>query len=258
MKPLILCIINQKGGVGKTATAVNLAHGMAKAGYSTLLIDLDTQGNVADSLGLESGSDLYRWLFAGEELQRCVTPARENLTVIRSDKKTAALKIALSGMDFRERILADALEGVPYQIVIMDCAPSVDLLHTAALMAADYAIIPTRLDQFAVKGVVDVSRSITAVQRVGAAVTVAGIIPTFYERTTSESELQLNNLARGFTSRVWPFIPLDTGIRTLNRQGLTVWESGLAPRACVGIPGIGGGYVAVLNKLTELEKWRSG
>ena len=159
----ILAILNQKGGVGKTTTAVTLASGLAKKGMQVLLIDLDTQGNVADSLGLPAGDDLRRLLSPELHcpLDQVVTPSGlDHLDVIRSDKSTTALKQVLAGVTLREYILIDALQHSGYEVIILDCAPSVDLLHFAALVAADYLLIPTRLDKLAVNGVTRCSSDI--------------------------------------------------------------------------------------------------
>ena len=112
--PTTIAILNQKGGVGKTTTAVTLASGLARMSYRVLLIDLDTQGNVADSLGLPHGDDLRRLLSPDLNcpLDQAVTPSGvDNLDVIRSDKSTTALKQTLAGVTLREYILADVLQN---------------------------------------------------------------------------------------------------------------------------------------------------
>lgn len=257
---VIFTVSNQKGGVGKTTTAVTLAHGLAREGFSVLLVDLDSQGNVADSLGLDAGNDLYRLLFPGlaRPLGEVVTPSgRENLDVIRSDKHTAALKIALAAVDFREYVLYQVLVDAPYDVIILDCAPSIDLLHTAALVAADYLIVPTRLDQLAVKGVRDVLQTLQAVRRAGRTqCELLAILPTFYDRVTSESHAQFEHLVNVFGSRVWPPIPVDTHCRVAPRYGKTLWEYAPRTRALVGVQvGNGrrvGGYVQALERLVKL------
>lgn len=244
---MIIAVANQKGGVGKTTTAVTLAHGAARAGRSVLLIDLDSQGNAADCLGLEAGGELYDWLGAGKALERVISASgRERLEVIRSDKTTGALKMALAGMDFRERVLANALEGYWHELVVLDCAPSVDVLHTAALVAADWLIIPTKLDQLAVKGAAEILTSLATVRKMtNSRCQLAGIIPTFYDRQTRESHMQLVNLAEAFGERVWAPVLTDTRVRTANRKGLTVWEMESGRAAA--------GYADCLERLMKLK-----
>ncbi|MCJ7625391.1 MAG: AAA family ATPase, partial [Anaerolineaceae bacterium] len=123
---IAVAIVNQKGGVGKTTSAVTLAHGLALRNHKTLLLDLDAQGNVADCLGLPSGGDLYRLLFPGiqEPFSKVITPSgRKNLSVIRSDKTTTNLKIALGSVELREYVLDDLITGLDFDVIIMDCAP---------------------------------------------------------------------------------------------------------------------------------------
>lgn len=241
----ILAIANQKGGVGKTTTAVTLAHGLALQGKRTLIIDLDTQGNAADALGMESGSELFDWLIKGEWKPMV---ARDDLYLIRSDKYTAVLKQTLAGMDFRETVLARGLEiwSQAYDYCVMDCAPSVDILHTAALVAADQLLIPTRLDQFAVKGATEIMTSLAAVKLASRSeCELAGILPTFYDKVTNESQMQLVNLAEAFGELVWAPIAQDNSCRVANRKGKTLWE---IPRGRALA-----GYEGALGKVLE---WR--
>lgn len=243
----IVTIANQKGGVGKTTTAVNLAHGAAIRGMNVLIVDLDTQGNVADALGMEEGQDLYEWLINSLTPKVEVkVPGRERLSVIRSNKTTAVLKLAVTGMDFREMIISNALHGYEYDLVILDCPPSVDILHTAALVAADFLLIPTKLDQFAVKGVIEMLRSLESVQRATRSkCTLAGIIPTFYDKVTNESQAQLENLAASYGSFVWPPVAQDSNCRVANRVGKTLWEMERHPRALTG-------YMECLDHLLKI------
>ena len=272
---ITIALSNQKGGVGKTTSAVTFAAGFARLGMRTLLVDLDSQGNVADCLGMPPGRELARLLnpMAPEELARCVVPSgRKNLDVIRSDKTTAALKTALAGMDFREFALAKALDldltpelstthpspgrGGEYDVCILDCAPSVDVLHTASLVAADWLVIPTRLDQLAVKGVRDLLVSMSEVHRLRRSVCqCAGILPTFYDRVTWESQQQLEHLVEQFKKFVLMPIPLDTVCREASRAGKTLYEYAPECRAMRGAKvgaKMAGGYMAALERLLEV------
>lgn len=243
----IVTIANQKGGVAKTTSAVNLGHGAAMRGLDVLVVDLDTQGNVADALGMDEGSELYEWLITGKDTEQVAQPTgRDHLKIIRSNKMTAQLKVAASGMDFREMIIANALEAYEYDLVILDCPPSVDILHTAALVAADLLLIPTKLDQFAIKGVIEMLRSLDSVQRATRSnCKLAGIIPTFYDQVTSESHGQLANLAEQYGSLVWPPVAADTNCRVANRVGKTLWEMPVNTRAKLG-------YAACLERLLKI------
>ncbi|CAK0756965.1 chromosome partitioning protein [Gammaproteobacteria bacterium] len=224
----VITIANQKGGVGKTTTAVTLAHGLAlKAGMEVLLVDLDSQGNVSDALGIEKGPALKEWLIDGKELVSCAVNARPRLDVIRADKSTYTVKQILAARDFRENVLADALVGYErrYDVVVMDSAPSVDVLHMASLVASDYLIAVTKLDQFSTEGVMESLKSLeSALRATKSRCAPAGIIPTFYDKVTNESQAQLMNLAETYNGLVWPPIAQDTSCREASRLGKTLWE----------------------------------
>jgi len=114
----IIAFANQKGGVGKTTTAVTLAHGLARSGRRTLLIDLDPQGHTAYSLGLEKAPGLYRLICLDEPLRKTVVNARPNLDVLPGDKRSEAVKRQITLSDFRESILADILHDADYECVL--------------------------------------------------------------------------------------------------------------------------------------------
>lgn len=241
----IVAVANQKGGVGKTTTAVTLAHGAALKGWRVLIIDLDPQGNVADALGLPSGNELNELLMGNSSLAHLTWGARPKLEVIRADKQVAQLKLYLTTVDFRERVIAKALRGHPYDLVVLDCAPSVDVLHTAALVAADLLMIPTRMDQFAIKGVAETVTSLAAVRAAGASsCRIGAVIPTMYDRVTRESQEQLINLAGAFGKQVWPPVMSDVACRVAARAGKTLWEMRRS-RALAG-------YEAGLSRLMDV------
>ena len=249
-----LAILNQKGGVGKTTTAVTLAHGLALSGLRVLLVDLDAQGNVADALGLEKHGDLYRLLFdgSGSVAQRS---GRDGLDVILGDKSTVEAKQRLTGMNFREMALRAALDQVRgYDVCVLDVAPGVDVLQVAALVACDKFLIPVALDHLAVVGAADALASAVGLAKYTHCGTLAGVLPTFWERQTREGQVQLETLVEQFGNLVWPPVPRDTKAREAAAEGLTLWEYAPYCRALRGVKigdGHRGGYGRVLVRLVN-------
>ncbi len=176
----IIAFANQKGGVGKTTTAVTLAHGLALKGRRTLLVDLDPQGHTAYSLGLEKASGLYRLICLDEPLRKIVVNARPNLDVLPGDKRSETVKRQITLSDFRESILADVLHAADYECVLIDMAPSLDVLHVNGLVASDWVVIPTRLDALAVDGVKEILLTMGEVGQRGHGFQGFSILPTFF------------------------------------------------------------------------------
>jgi chromosome partitioning protein len=254
---MILAIINQKGGVGKTTTAVTLGHGLAREGRRVLLVDLDAQGNVADALGLEKWPGLYQLLVVGGKENAIVSSGRERLDVIPGDKYTVEAKQILAGRSFREYALRDALAWVAdkYDVVILDAAPGVDVLQIGALVACDAFLIPVALDHLAVVGAGDALASAASLSKIGGFQgRFLGILPTMWERQTKESHQQLLALAHQFGRMVWPPVPRDVKAREAPRHGQTLWEFAPGCRALVGVQFNGahqGGYGQVLARFRQ-------
>ncbi len=248
----ILTIANQKGGVGKTTTAVTIAHGLAIAGLRTLLVDLDPQGHVAFSLGLPKEPGFYRLIVDEEPPDKVIVPARENLEIIPGDKRTEKAKRTIVVSNFPTEAITCALKDVEQDVVILDLAPSLDVLHVSALMASDWVLIPTRLDAMAVDGVNEVLRSMGEVVERGRRLGYS-ILPTFFDRTTHETVVQFQTLVETFKERVWPPIPQDTRAREAPAYGKTLWE--YCPQSPV-VSGFGeehvGGYVSTMSRLMEV------
>ncbi len=262
----VLSIVNQKGGVGKTTTAVTLGHGLAMAGKRVLLVDLDSQGNVADALGMDKTDALYRFLTdrVGDEAiaHSGREHGRERLDVILSNKTTLKAKHRLVEMNFREYQLKRALSDVgdAYDAIILDIAPGTDILQISALVAADVFLIPVALGHLAVVGAADALGTVASLKEVGAfSGTFLGVLPTMWERTTKESHEQFNILAQQFGHMVWPPIPLDVKAREAPGFGQTLWEYAPKTRALTGVELRSGkrvgGYAEVLARLLKEIPW---
>jgi chromosome partitioning protein len=251
----IFALANQKGGVGKTTTAVTLAHGLALQGVKTLLVDLDPQGHLAFALGMSKAPGLYRLICLKEPIHRVIQNARPNLDLLPGDKQTEKVKRQITLSDFREGILLDLLAQTDYQAVVLDLAPSFDVLHVNGLVASDWVIIPTRPDALAVDGVKEILLTMTEVSRRGHAFQGFSILPTFFDRTTRETLVQFKEIVKTFGSRVWPPIPQDTRVRESSAYGKTLWEYAPSSAAILGYAEGKqrlGGYRQILDRLLEI------
>lgn len=253
-------VLNHKGGVGKTTTAVTLAHLFAQDGHKTLLVDLDAQGHIALSLGLEPQPGLHRLLIGNDPIERIAIQARPNLFALLSNITTEHTKHMVSAMNFRERVLLNVLERAPYDVVLFDAAPSADVLNMAALVASDYLLVPTTLDPLAVDGVRQVVDRAEIVRQQGYPIELAGIVPCMFERRTNESQIQGKDLHKHFKSKLWQPIPRDTNARSAPATGKTLLEFAPHSPCMVGYEETAddgqtkriGGYYAVYEKLKRL------
>ena len=248
----IITIANQKGGVGKTTTAVTLAHGLAMCRQHTLLVDLDPQGHVAFALGAEKAPGLYRLIVDEEPIEKVVLTVRDHLDIIPGDKRTEKAKRAIVISNFPTEILGRLLKYAEYDVILIDMAPSLDVLHVSALMASDWVIIPTKLDAMAVDGVNEVLRSMGEVVERGHRLGYS-ILPTFFDRTTRETIVQLKSLVATFKEHVWPPIPQDTRAREAPAFGKSLWEYCAKSPAVMGYgDNLTAGYASTLERTMEV------
>jgi len=253
---ITLAIANQKGGTGKTTTALALGHKLAMDGYRVLMIDTDAQGHLAAGLGLDKAPGIERLVSWREgEGTPLIVKARDRLDLIPSDGRTSNAKQRLAGMPFREDFMDKALEelGGGYDVAVIDCAPSVDVLHTASVVAADWLIVPTRLDFLAVDGVNEVILFLRDVKQYRDAADLLGILPTFYDRRTNETLEQLRALVETFGDLVSPPIPIDVNLREAPAFGQTIWEYAPKSRSIAGVEVNGNTYGGYTRFVAQVE-----
>ncbi|HSO96884.1 MAG TPA: AAA family ATPase [Acidimicrobiia bacterium] len=189
--PRVLAIANQKGGVGKTTTAVNLGAALAEGGFRVLIVDLDPQGNATTGLGLnprDVNGSLYDVLLNDLPMEDCVEPTSvKNLFVAPATIDLAGAEIELVPQMSRELRLRRAIESVrdQYDLVLIDCPPSLGLLTLNGLAAADDIIVPIQCEYYALEGLGQLLRNVGLVQsNLNRALEVRGIVLTMYDGRT--------------------------------------------------------------------------
>lgn len=256
---MILALINQKGGVGKTTTAVTLGHGLAIQGLRVLIVDLDAQGNCADALGIKKTPGLYRFLTL-DDLEAIIATGRQRLSLLPGDKHTIKAKKIITGENFGEYILRNHLAAIEsgYDIIILDCAPGAGILQINALVACTHFLIPVSLAHLATVGATDVLGTVASLKQVSAfRGHWLGLLPTMWDRRTKESHRQFVDMVNIFKQQVWPPIPTDIKAEEAPAHGKTLWEYAPACRALHGVMikgALRGGYVQVIERLRDEVK----
>ncbi|MGA8366344.1 MAG: ParA family protein [Candidatus Acidiferrales bacterium] len=206
----IIAIANQKGGVGKTTTAVNLGACLAASGERTLIIDCDPQGNATSALGFPKDParrTLYQTLILGEPIERITLSACiDGLYLVPSDKNLVGAAVELVSIDAREYRLKGAIRDVSgkYSYVLIDCPPALDLLAINALAASDSVLIPIQCEYLALEGVSELLDTLMRLRRtVNPSLAIEGILLTMYDDRTTLSKQVASDLRSFFGSQVF-------------------------------------------------------
>jgi chromosome partitioning protein len=207
---VVISVVNQKGGVGKTTTAVNLAAGLAEAGKFVLLVDLDPQGNATSGLGIkyrELASGLYHALVGQARAHDVVANTlHAGLRVVPATADLAGANVELVSVDGRERKLSDLLAEVKhaYDYVIIDCPPSLGILTLNGLVAADYILIPVQAEYYALEGLEQLLKTVELVrENIKPELNVLGAILTMFDGRNKLSEEVMNELYKFFPNNIF-------------------------------------------------------
>lgn len=226
----VIAIANQKGGVGKTTTAVNLGASLAASEQRTLIIDCDPQANATSALGFPkdpSRRTLYQALILSEPIERITIDAQvEGLDLIPSDKNLVGAAVELVSMESREYRLKEAIQGLreKYSYVLIDCPPSLDLLTVNALAAADSVLVPIQCEYLALEGVSELLDTLMRLRRtVNPSLAIEGILLTMYDDRTTLSKQVAADLRSFFGTQVFEsVIPRNVRLAEAPSHGMPV------------------------------------
>ena len=231
-----IVVANQKGGVGKTTTAVNLSAALREVGQRVLLVDFDPQGNATSGLGVDKNHspNVYDVLIGESDCAKAIvsTPYGD---VLPSNKALAGAGIELVGMEHREYLLSNALDTVEenYDFILIDCPPSLELLTLNGIVAARSVLIPVQCEYYALEGLSDLMSTLRLVKkRLNPNIDVEGVLLTMYNGRTNLSMQVAEEVKRFFKGKVYAtVVPRNTRLAEAPSHGKPViaydkWSKG--------------------------------
>ncbi len=230
MQSTTICIVNQKGGVGKTTTAINLSSYLSESGKKVLLIDLDPQANATSGIGLNQEQieeNIYHLFQDPSRINDVLYPTPfENLHIIPSSRELSGAEIELVNHVSRETILKEALAPLKnyYDYIIMDCPPSLGLLTVNGLTAADKALIPVQCEYFALEGIAGLVNTLKLVKEsLNPNLEISGIVLTMYDKRTALNRQVMENTKRFFKDLVFDtIVPRNIRLTEAPSHGLPI------------------------------------
>ncbi|MCD8224941.1 MAG: AAA family ATPase [Clostridiales bacterium] len=226
----IIAIANQKGGVGKTTTAINLSACLAEAGQKVLTVDFDPQGNATSGLGFEKGymdKTVYELLIGECSVGECIIrDVQENLDVLPSDVDLAAVEIELLDVEDKEKLLGRELQKVEaeYDFIIIDCPPSLNLLTINALVAADTVLVPIQCEYYALEGLSQILQTVDLVRKkLNPRLELEGVVFTMYDARTNLSLEVVENVKSHLNRTIYKtIIPRNVRLAEAPSHGMPI------------------------------------
>ena len=226
----VIAISNQKGGVGKTTTSINLSACLAEKGKKVLVIDIDPQGNTTSGLGLDKDSlkaTVYDLMINYAPIWDCISPSVvDNVSVIPSDRDLAGAEIELVGIKEREYILKKEVDKVKddYDFVIIDCPPSLSMLTINAMTTADTVLVPIQCEYYALEGLSQLMYTIDLVhERLNPELILEGVVFTMYDARTNLSLQVVENVKSNLNQNIYKtIIPRNVRLAEAPSHGLPI------------------------------------
>ena len=206
----IIAIANQKGGVGKTTTSINLSSCIAAKGKKVLVVDIDPQGNTTSGYGIEKNdldNTIYELMLGDCSIEDCIIKdVIENISILPSNVNLAAAEIELIGVDKKEYILKNEIDWVKdrYDYIIIDCPPSLSLLTVNAMTTADSVLVPIQCEYYALEGLSQLIHTVNLVkERLNPNLEMEGVVFTMYDSRTNLSAQVVENVKSHLNQKVY-------------------------------------------------------
>lgn len=226
----IISVANQKGGVGKTTTTINLAAALGESGKKVLLIDMDPQGNTTSGIGIEKNeveNTVYELILGECSIEECIQKnVLENVSLIPANVNFAAAEVELIGIEKQEFILKNELDWVKdrYDFILIDCPPSLSTLTVNALTASDSVLVPIQCEYYALEGLSQLIHTINLIkERLNNKITIEGVVFTMYDSRTNLSAQVVDNVKANFAYNVFDtVIPRNTRLAEAPSYGMPI------------------------------------